>query len=54
MSGLRKIKIDWEKLREFSPERLLTLEQELIEAIKREREERRQSRLREDKGKPRK
>ncbi|MFA4029008.1 MAG: hypothetical protein GDYSWBUE_001590 [Candidatus Fervidibacterota bacterium] len=42
---MAKIKVDWEKLKEFSPENLLALERELMEAVKREWEERRQARL---------
>ncbi|MFA4044384.1 MAG: hypothetical protein HZRFUVUK_001170 [Candidatus Fervidibacterota bacterium] len=43
--SMAKIKVDWEKLKEFSPENLLALERELMEAIRQEWEERRQARL---------
>jgi hypothetical protein len=42
---MAKIKVDWEKLKEFSPENLLALERELMEAIRQEWEERRQARF---------
>ncbi|MCS7185990.1 MAG: hypothetical protein N3B10_05130 [Armatimonadetes bacterium] len=45
MAGLRKIKINWELLRSFDPTPLLTLEQELEEAVRQEYEERRMSYL---------
>jgi len=41
VAGLRKIKINWELLRSFDPTPLLTLEQELEEAVRQEYEERR-------------
>lgn len=51
---MAKIKVDWEKLKEFSPENLLALERELMEAIKREWEERRQARQQGENGGKRK
>ncbi|MFA0757515.1 MAG: hypothetical protein PVTTEEND_000708 [Candidatus Fervidibacter sp.] len=41
MAGLRKVKIDWDLLRSFDPTPLLTLEQELEEAVRQEYEARR-------------
>ncbi len=41
MAGLRKVKIDWSLLRSFDPTPLLTLEQELEEAVRQEYEARR-------------
>jgi hypothetical protein len=41
VAGLRKVKINWELLRSFDPTPLLTLEQELEEAVRQEYEERR-------------
>ncbi|MCX7642369.1 MAG: hypothetical protein N2116_00970 [Armatimonadetes bacterium] len=45
MAGLRKVKINWELLRSFDPTPLLTLEQELEEAVRQEYEERRMAYL---------
>lgn len=45
---MAKIRVDWEKLREFPPDTLLELERELFEAIRREWEERRAARLQDD------
>ncbi|MCS7193008.1 MAG: hypothetical protein NZ937_08510 [Armatimonadetes bacterium] len=45
MSGLRRVKINWDLLRSFDPMPLLSLEQELEEAIRQEYEERRLSYL---------
>jgi len=41
VAGLRKVKIDWDLLRSFDPTPLLTLEQELEEAVRQEYEARR-------------
>ncbi len=41
MAGLRKIKINWDLLRSFDATPLLTLEQELEEAVRQEYEARR-------------
>ncbi|MFA0765810.1 MAG: hypothetical protein BDTLLHRC_000763 [Candidatus Fervidibacter sp.] len=41
MAGLRKVKMDWDLLRSFDPTPLLTLEQELEEAVRQEYEARR-------------
>lgn len=41
MAGLREVKIKWELLRSFDPTPLLTLEQELEEAVRQEYEARR-------------
>lgn len=41
MAGLREVKINWELLRSFDPTPLLTLEQELEEAVRQEYEARR-------------
>lgn len=41
VAGLRKVKIDWSLLRSFDPTPLLTLEQELEEAVRQEYEARR-------------
>ncbi len=41
VAGLRKIKINWELLRSFDATPLLTLEQELEEAVRQEYEARR-------------
>ncbi len=41
MAGLRKVKINWDLLRSFDPTPLLTLEQELEEAVRQEYEARR-------------
>ncbi|MCS7265569.1 MAG: hypothetical protein NZ805_12130 [Armatimonadetes bacterium] len=40
MAGLRKVKINWDLLRSFDPTPLLSLEQELEEAVRQEYEER--------------
>ncbi len=45
MAGLQKIKINWDLLRSFDPTPLLTLEQELEEAVRQEYEERRMAYL---------
>lgn len=45
MAGLRKVKIDWQLLRSFDPTPLLTLEQELEEAVRQEYEARRAAAL---------
>ncbi|GBC97651.1 hypothetical protein HRbin17_00139 [bacterium HR17] len=49
MAGLRKVKIDWQLLRSFDPTPLLTLEQELEEAVRQEYEARRTAALSETK-----
>ena len=41
MAGLRKVKINWDLLRSFDPTPLLTLEQELEDAVREEYEARR-------------
>jgi len=41
VAGLRKVKMDWDLLRSFDPTPLLTLEQELEEAVRQEYEARR-------------
>jgi hypothetical protein len=41
VAGLRKVKINWDLLRSFDPTPLLTLEQELEEAVRQEYEARR-------------
>ncbi len=41
LAGLRKVKIRWDLLRSFDPTPLLTLEQELEEAVRQEYEARR-------------
>lgn len=41
MAGLRKVKINWDLLRSFDATPLLTLEQELEEAVRQEYENRR-------------
>ncbi len=41
MAVLRKVKMDWDLLRSFDPTPLLTLEQELEEAVRQEYEARR-------------
>jgi hypothetical protein len=41
VAGLRKVKMDWDLLRSFDPTPLLTLEQELEEAVRQEYESRR-------------
>lgn len=40
MAGLKKVKINWDLLRSFDPTPLLSLEQELEEAVRQEYEER--------------
>jgi len=40
VAGLRKVKINWDLLRSFDPTPLLTLEQELEEAVRQEYEAR--------------
>jgi len=41
VAGLRKVKINWDLLRSFDPTPLLTLEQELEDAVREEYEARR-------------
>lgn len=52
MAGLRKVKMDWDLLRSFDPTPLLTLEQELEEAVRQEYEARRMATTEKKKKEP--